>query len=382
MKNKILKVIIGALLMAGLLLLACQSNDQPILGVDEPDPNPTGKPPATMTELLPSEGFLRDIITVKGSGFDTTPEYNMVIFGEKVGTVISATSTELLVETPNISGDTVRVSVAVKGSEYWSNEMFFVFYDALSVIDEEIVWPNGVDVDDAGNIYIGASDDKIVKIAPDGTPSDFASVPVKGSIRFGPQNYLYVCEKWESKIVRISPDGSSIEDVVEVPDAVSLDWDSDGNMYIVSGDYGIFMLDTGGNLTEVASDIGSVKNCRVFGQYLYVNKIWEGVIVRYLLTGSGLGDEEVVLETDSPSAFEFDSEGRMYYAKAWEIDLYTLEPDGSEGEVLYEGQLMTPMRYMTFHGKKLYIVYPGWADVGMTMSAFIGVEAAPNYGRP
>jgi sugar lactone lactonase YvrE len=273
------------------------------------------------------------------------------------------------------------VSVSVKGSEYWSNEMSFVFYDALSVIDEEVFWPNGVDVDDAGNVYIGASDDKIVKIAPDGTPSDFASVPVKGQIRFGPENYLYVCEKWEGKIVRISPDGTSIEDVVEVSDVVSFDWDADGNMYIVSGDYGIFMLDTGGNLTEVASDIGSVKNCRVFGGYLYVNEIWEGVIVRYPLTGSGLGDEELVLETDSPSAFDFDSDGRMYYAKAWEIDLYTLEPDGSEGEVLYEGQLMTPMRYMTFHGKKLYIVYPGWGDVGMTMSAYIGVDAAPNYGR-
>jgi hypothetical protein len=375
MKNRLLILTLGLLFITGLVFTACQENDQPILGVDEPDPNPTGKSAASVSELVPTEGFLKDVVTIKGSGFESAPEFNLVKFGNKVGQVIDASETELSVRAPNISNDTVMVSVAIKGSEDWSNEMSFVFFEALSVIDEEIEWPNGVDVDDAGNIYIGASDDKIVKIAPD------ASVPVKGAIRFGPQNYLYVCEKWEGKIVRISPDGSSIEDVVEVPDAVSLDWDANGNMYIVSGDYGIFMLDTGGNLTEVASDIGSVKNCRVFGDYLYVSNIWDGVIVRYPLTGSGLGDEEIVVETDSPSAFEFDSEGRMYFAKAWEVDLYTLEPDGSEGEVLYEGQLMTPMRYMTFYDKKMYIVYPGWGGVGMTMSAYIGVEAAPNYGR-
>jgi len=197
MKNKIVKITLGVLLMAGLLFLACESNDQPVLGVDEPDPNPTGKSAASMSELLPSEGFLRDVVTIKGSGFDTTPEFNLVKFGEKVGTVVNATSTELSVVAPNISGDTVMVSVSVKGSEFWSNEIPFVFFDALSVIDEEVFWPNGVEVDDAGNVYIGASDDKIVKIAPDGTPSDFASVPVKGQIRFGPGNYLYVCEKWE-----------------------------------------------------------------------------------------------------------------------------------------------------------------------------------------
>lgn len=386
MKKKTIYLALGLVLTAMLLFPACEENNQPIVGADTADPNPTGKSAASVSELLPAEGYLKDIITIRGSGFDSNPEFNLVQFGNKVGTVVSATATELSVQAPNIADETVMVKVAIKGSEFWSNEMAFYFKPTLTVIDEEIVWPNGVEVDDSGNVYIGSAADGIIyKIAPDGSKSEFAAVPINGAMRFGPNGYLYVCEKGEGKIVRISPDGSSIEDVVDVSDAVSLDWDADGNMYIVSGDYGIFMLDTGGNLTEVASDIGSVKNCRVFGNYLYANKIWESVIVRFPLTGSGLGDEEVYLDVTgdelSPSSFEFDKNGTMYWTHAWEVTLYTVNPDGSEGEVLYEGQLMTPMRYMIFHEKSLYIVFPGWGDVGMTMSAYIGVEHAPYYGR-
>jgi len=386
MKNKKLKIIISVLLMAGLLFLACESNDQPILGVDEPDPNPTGKSPAIMDELLPSEGFLRDVVTIKGTGFDTSPENNLVKFGQKVGTVVNATSTELSVVAPNISGETVMVSVSVKGSEYWSNEMSFVFYDALSVIDEEVVWPNGVEVDDAGNIFIGSAADGIIfKITPAGDKSEFAAVPVSGGMKFGPGGYLYICAQGEGKIIRVSADGSTVEDYVEVESPVGFDWDANGDMFIVSNwidaeEAGGIMKYSGGSLTLQAV-IPSPKNCRVFGNYLYVNDIWEGRIIRFEIAGGSLGEEELVLEADSPSCLEFDADGRMYYTHAWEINLYTLEPDGTPGEILYEGQLMTPMRYMIFRNKKLYIIYPGWGDVGMTMSAYIGVESAPYYGR-
>jgi hypothetical protein len=76
---------------------------------------------------------------------------------------------------------------------------------------------------------------------------------------------------------------------------------------------------------------------------------------------------------------EFDADGTMYFTEAWETTLYTIKADGTE-EVLFEDELMTPMRYLTFHNKILYIVYPGWGDVGEVMSAYIGVDQAPNWG--
>ena len=392
MKYKRMKLFLGSLLVAGLLTLGCEDNNQPILGVDDTDPNPTGGPASSITVLSPTEGFLKDVVVIQGSGFNTTPGYNLVRFGNKVGTVTAATATELTVQTPNLADVTVMVQVAVKGSEVWSNELPFTFKPTLTVVDSSTEWPNGVDVDDDGNVYFGATvGEQIIKVTPDGVRSVFADVPVRGAVRFGPGGYLYVCEKWEGKVVRISPDGATIEDVADVSDPTSLDWDADGNLYIVSGDAGINIMDSGGNLSYVDLDGASVKNCRVFDGYLYISKIWDAQISRFPINGGSLGEEEVYLDTNddgySPSSFEFDENGTMYWSHAWDTNLYTLTPDGSTGEVLYEGEMGdpagSPLRYMTFHNKSIYAVYPGWGEggIGQVQSAYIGVMQAPNYGR-
>ena len=253
----------------------------------------------------------------------------------------------------------------------------------MAVIDTTISWPNGVDVDDAGNVYIGSANDGVIyKIDASYSSTTFASVPVQGAIHFGPEGYLYVCEKNDGKIVRISPDGSTVEDVVEVSDVVDFDWDENGNMYIVSGDNGLYMMASGSNSAdELAVDLGSIKNCRVFGGYVYVSKIWESQITRFEIVEGGIGEEEMYLEADTPSSFEFDVNGTMYWAYAWGISLNAYAPGGAEEAVLYEEELQTPMRYMVFHGQYLYVVYPGWADIGMTFRLFMNVEGAPRYGR-
>ena len=53
---------------------------------------------------------------------------------------------------------------------------------------------------------------------------------------------------------------------------------------------------------------------------------------------------------------------------------------GFAGEI-YKEQLLSPMRYITFFGKAVYVVFPGWGDVGQVMMANIGVQQAPRYGR-
>lgn len=380
MKYKFLLVMFGLLLLAWLIFAACEAPNQPTYTAEN-DPNSTGLSAATINAINPNEAYLKDIITISGSGFNTTPEFNLVAFGSKTSKIMSATGTELKVQAPNISGETVPVKVAIKGSELWSNEFDFTFKLAVETITEDINWAMGVEADDDGNVYVGsAADEMIYKIAPDGSKSEFAALPMKGSIGWGPDNYLYVCEMDEGKIVRISPDGATIEDVVEVEAAVDFDWASNGTMFIVQNwGNGISMFD-GSAVTHVSEYEGELKSCRVFGEHLYVTSIWDGVILKFPITADGLGDGEVVFEGDSPVGLEFDSEGAMYYTLAWETSLYTMKQDGSE-EVLYEGELMTPMRYITFHNKTMYIVYPGWGDVGAVMKAYIGVEQAPNYGR-
>ncbi len=66
--------------------------------------------------------------------------------------------------------------------------------------------------------------------------------------------------------------------------------------------------------------------------------------------------------------------------EAWETSLFTVSAEGDEG-VMFEEQLETPMHYLTFFDKAIYVVYPGWGDVGVVLKTYIGVEQAPNYGR-
>ena len=70
----------------------------------------------------------------------------------------------------------------------------------------------------------------------------------------------------------------------------------------------------------------------------------------------------------------------FYFTEAWETTLYTLNPDDMSVDALFEvfeGELMTPMRYLNFVDKIIYIVYPGWGDIGEVMSVFIGIPQVP-----
>ncbi len=372
-------------LLAALMLFACEKLENPAFGPENPDPNPSGLPAAALTALAPTEGFLKDVVKITGSGFDPDPSFNLVQFGNKTGEVLSATATELTVRAPNIDDATVTVRVAVKGSEFWSNQMSFIFKPTVRIIDEEIHWPKGVAVDDSDNVYVGSGSDEIVyKITPDGHKSEFAHVAVNGAIHFGPNHSLYVCNQEEGKIVRVSSDGGTVEDyvVTEGLHVIDFDWDAAGNMYIVANDSGIVKYDAGGNLSA-AADLSTPKSCRVFGNYLYVTDIWDtGSVWRYEITASGLEHEEIIYTNHDvpPVGLEVDAEGTVYISEAWDAHLLAIKADHST-EVLFAEKLSAQMRYLTFHKKTIYAVHPGSGDVGTLFSAYIGVEQAPNYGR-
>ena len=380
MKNKTKWILIVCILSLGWLFSACEGPDQPTYGSGNPDPNPSGAPAAVINSLSPDSAYLKDVIEISGSGFNSIPENNLVTFGSRIGKVIEAQPNLLKVKAPVVSDETVDLKLAVKGSEFWSNDLPFTFKLAVITIDEETNWPNGVAVDSQENVYVGsASDGVIYKITPDHEKTEFAQVAISGAMDFGPEGYLYVCVQGDNKIVRVSPDGGTVEDVVEVESPVDFDWDANKNFYVVSNSGAVVTFDPNGTQIDVDS-VSSPKCIRVFGDHVYVSDIWEGNILRFEITATGLENEEVVLEGDSPLGIEFDNEGTMYYTLAWETSLFTLAQDGTE-EILFEGQLQTPMHYLNTFKKWLYIVYPGGGDVGVVLKTYTGVEEAPNYGR-
>ena len=368
-----------------LMLLACEAPENPTFGPGKPDPNPTGLSPAAISAVDPPEGFLKDVIKLQGSGFNPAPEFNLVQFGNKTGVVVAASATELSVRTPNLSGETVTVRVAVKGSELWSNALEFTFKPTLSIIDEAINWPKGVAVDDDDNVYVGSGADGIIyKITPAGEKSEIAQVTVNGSIHFGPENALYVCDQDEHKITKVAADGSTVEDYFVSDDlrVVDFDWDANHNLYLVANDDGVFRYDTGGTTTKVG-DLASPKSCRVFQNYLYVTDIWETSSVwRFDITAAGLENGEIIYTNEDvpPEGLEVDAEGTVYISEAWDAHLLAIKTDGTT-EVLYDGEMSAQMRYLCFNKKTIYAVAPGGGDVGQVFSAYIGIGQAPNYGR-
>jgi len=380
----------GTLILAGMLVFSCEAPNQPQYGdPGNPDPNPTGGAPATLTSLSATEGYLGDILTITGTGFNPTAEFNIVAFGTKVAEVLSVTATTIEVQAPTLGGVTVDVKVAVRGSELWSNALEFTFKPAVILINDEINWPMGVDADDAGNIYVGSAGDEVIyKIDTDGVMTTFAEVAPSGAIRFGAEGWLYVCSSWDGVVNRISADGATVEEVAEAGAAVDVDWDAAGNMYILRNwGEGVDRIDPQGTQTTVFApdpeEFGEMKSCRIFGDYFYVTEIWGSTIWRFDITTGGLENVTAVYEGDSPVGLEIDEEGTVYFTEAWETSLYTLQEDGSI-EVLFEEQLMTPMRYLTYHDKIIYIVYPGWSEdgEGEVMSAFIGIPQAPAPDYP
>ena len=382
MKNNKLLNFVGIIIATMFLIIGCEKIEHSIYGPDSPDPNPTGSIPASITDITPSEGYLKDIVTITGSGFSATPEDNLVSFGQMVGKVMAATTTSLQVETPTLTGQTVEVKVAIKGSEFWSNSGEFTFKDAVGYVTTDINWPMGVDADTDGNVYVGSAGDGVIyKFDPNGDMTVFAEVEPSGAIRFGPENWLYDCQSWEGTVTRVSPDGSTIEEYAAVDAALDIDWDSAGNTYVLQNyGGGIVRIDPSGNQTQVIDEGvygGEIKSCRIFGDYLYFTEIWGSTIWRVDITTSGLENPTAVYEGDSPVGIEIDENGTVYFTEAWETTLYTLNPDDMSVGSLFEEELMTPMRYLNFVHKILYIVYPGWGDVGEVMSVFIGIPQAP-----
>jgi hypothetical protein len=367
------------------IVLACENPENPVYGPDNPDPNPGGQDPATLTEISPSSAFLKEVVTITGSGFNTDPAANIVQFGSATGIVLTATETVLTVELPNVTDATVKCRVAPRGAEVWSNELDFTFKPAVLIRAAGIDWAMGVVADAEDNVYFGSANEELIyKVDTEGNQTEYASVPVAGALGWGPGDDLYVASSWEGKVFRVSDNGATVEDYVESGAAIDFDWAENGNMYILRNwGEGIDMYD-GATVTHVADLDGEFKSCRILDNYLYAAAIWNGLIVRYPITADGLGAEETFFEGDSPVGIEADGEGNLIFTLAWESTIFVADQEGNVSTV-FEGELGddagSPLRYISYHGKSLYAVHPAWGgDEGSVKQIYLGVDQAPNWG--
>lgn len=158
MKKIIHKVFTVLGFAAMVFLISCSEDPTPSL-YELPTHN---LPAPVISSLDPAKEALAGVtkITITGSNFLTTPEYNRVYFNNVPGTVLSATNTSLVVVPPVVVADTVVVRMAIVGSEVFSNEITnyklkpsvaeLYPFDAGSKAQE---FPYGICVDNLENVY-------------------------------------------------------------------------------------------------------------------------------------------------------------------------------------------------------------------------------------
>ena len=164
-----------------LLLAACDSEGSSLY---DPDAG-TGAAPS-IASVSPGGVILAgvDAVTIEGQNFSATPTDNVVVFEDGLGNsdrgvVQEASPTRLVVQTPNLPNEALRVRVAVVGAQDYSNAVplpltaAFVRFGDLG--QTEI--PYGIATDEDGTLYVSLERDGasvgIVEIAPDGSQSAF-----------------------------------------------------------------------------------------------------------------------------------------------------------------------------------------------------------------
>lgn len=210
---------------------------------------------------------------------------------------------------------------------------------------------------------------EIIKVAPDGTRSVFASGELYvGDIKMGPNNRLYAACCGYIAVYEL--DGTKVEDILLPTPPKDCDWDDDGNLYFYTMWGSVYQFD-GVTTTEI-ENLGSPMELKVFDNHLYVSNGHNYWIAKYEITPGGVNRVDSISTGDvKPFSLDIDVEGTIYYT-GWGSDkIYYIKQDGTSG-TMYSGSVLGNVRHINLQGIVLYTATCG----GNIMKFYIGKEGA------
>lgn len=176
------------LLISG-FIFSCSKNDK-----DDNSDTPAQND-IVIASMFPTSGPYSTVVTLTGSGFNTTASQNTVKFNGKNANVQSATSTQLVVIVPEAAG-TGFVTVSW-GSKAAIGQVFnFIYTVTVSTFcgngvagfqdgapeTSQFNSPWDLEIDSQDNLYVADfNNNRIRKITPDGTSSTLAGSGVAGT---------------------------------------------------------------------------------------------------------------------------------------------------------------------------------------------------------
>jgi hypothetical protein len=392
--------------VAFLLLPLAGCNEEPPPSLYDPSNLGSGAQP-TVATVSPASTALAGVtvITITGTNFSTTLSDNLVYFDATLGTVLSATATQLTVRPPNLVKDTVLIKIAVKGASLFSNPP--IMYQLQSAAFEfgkgpENEDPWGVACDSAGNVYVSLTKTSdganlgVKKITPAGVRSDFsllASVTKWSGMKVGPGGVIY-CARSLNALYRIPAAGGTaaiwsqptVNGMGKVND---FDFDQAGNIWGGGDGTRIYRVTSAG-LVKGFNFTANIRTVRVFNGALYVGgkaDTVEAVWSFPIISSDSLGTPTIAFNASARyaplrpavNALTFAADGDMYVGIDHADAIVVVR--GAVVTPLYPGVLEpTAIAFAWGKGNELY-----YSRGGTTVHRLIRVNVlkpgAPYYGR-
>lgn len=369
------------------------------------DENPTVKPDPVITSIEPPVGALAGIgtVTINGSNFSPNPVENAVFFGSTPATVVSASESEMVVQTPNILADSLEVKVSVVGALLFSNVMYYTLepaveeYGGYGVAGEDLY---AIAADTAENVYVFRSIRFIDIITPDSSNSAQpygTSAVVTTGMKMGPGGYLYLAKN-NTTLRRIPPGGGSQTTFSTLPHKIfDLDFDPAGNIY-AAGDSNVTVVYSDGTFEAVAEYPGTlIRAVRVYDNYVYFagNGVVDSLRVVWrnqINAPNDLGPNELVFDLTPElgkdievQSLTFAEDGDMYIGTTAAPDPIVVVHPGGSYELLYPG-ILAPEMYDMAWGNDVYLYVTRRASaLAQTETRILRINmqkrGAPYYGR-
>lgn len=363
-----------------IIVTGCTEPDENIIyGLDNPNPWLPNTAVAQLDSIVPNYDYPTKQVTIRGTGFDTRlNEYNFVWFENARAEVQSVWQDSLYVTVPVpqpldfFFTDTVQVKMSLQGSYNWSNNVPFVFkpmahqYLALTYPplhpEDKFTKPRGLEFDQNGNLYLINARLRSIyldtPVAGDRTLFSFGA-KYEGGLRFGPDGYLYAAAFTGSEIIRVSPDGSSYETWMQIPNPWGIDFDEQGNLFVVdiinSDVYKISPQKIQNKIVDLPGQ-NATSYCRYHAGEIYLNAYSNAAVYHFssqidsLTSLDTLEIEDVQYIND----IIFDELGNMYITGG-ESKINALFKISPAGEVTKMVELGSELTFMVYHDKFLYV---------------------------
>ncbi len=407
---KLFKRIIKSLVILSatfFILIACEEDPKSIY-----DPDVVGNPDPIISTVVPDSNYSSGnipfagigVVIITGENFSAIVDNNTVFFDGIPGTILSASTTSLRVQVPNVTGDDVQIRVAVRGAFYFGD--YAPSFPIVSAVKEvggfidSDPYISTASCDNSGNVFVNGGKEIFI-IKPDSVKTLYNSTLLTGigKMKMGPtgNNYFII----SSAISRITP-----PDVTEalwykaMPEALlDFDFNVTGSIFMagVSGSIYPFDIDTKTFTVDTTYTGINVRAMRVYDGDLYVvgdrldtlgaivqKGLWSSEIIGDSLAGMNLVADLADIDVDGSltvTSMAISASGSIFLGNVNDPPLIILE----HGQLspFNEPILSSPIGALSWgNGDYLYIVRLARAEVTQRVLQLDMRQAgAVYYGR-